>query len=221
MTEDEFQAVSQMLRGCVRQIPLHWGRVQNDCTDKKMGIFSIPSYEGLEERLKSLPKEDRDYFKRRWFISKCSACDEYLFYRNEGVSKNPNSRDKEYDVLFQEAQPIPIGFDVKDTEVPSKMLSKTEELLVNPEEMIAFFYERQSKDVRYGLQNRLFVVHHSFISRERSLFLRVAWQSKRSIFEEYVRRVRQGKHFFSYGDSKADVIFVLERARNNVDYVLF
>lgn len=170
MKQNEFDKLSSDLRQLAARIPLEWGRVQNNRSDDQIDLFSIHSYAELEAAVSQLRDEEKNYLRRRWFMWKCSACDEFLFYRNPNTQQNPDPYDKEYDILIAGKY----KFDVKGTVIPKEMRDRAEELIRNPEEMIGFFYDRQSTGRRYGVQNRLFIVHHSFVSKERELYLRCA-----------------------------------------------
>ena len=61
-------------------------------------MFAIQSYTELEKQISRLSDEKKNYFRRRWYLWKCSECDEYLFYKNENVLKNPDRYDKVQDV---------------------------------------------------------------------------------------------------------------------------
>ncbi len=208
MKQNEFDKLSSDLRQLAARIPLKWGRVQNNRSDDQIDLFSIHSYAELEAAVSQLRDEEKNYLRRRWFMWKCSACDEFLFYRNPNTQQNPDPYDKEYDILIAGKY----KFDVKGTVIPKEMRDRAEELIRNPEEMIGFFYDRQSTGRRYGVQNRLFIVHHSFVSKERELYLRCAWGTKQDAYARFCDSVDRVRLFESHGVTAA-VIFLLEREK--------
>ena len=139
MTEQEFNTLSNNLRQLALTIPLNWGHIQNNRTDDKINMFQILSYEELEKSIARLNDDQKNYLRRRWFLWKCSACDEYLFYCNDNVEKNPDPRDKEYDVIINDRW----KFDIKGTVIPKNMRDNADVVITNPERMIQFFYDGQ------------------------------------------------------------------------------
>ena len=111
-------------------------------------------------------------------------------------------------------------FDIKGTVIPRAMRGNVEEVLSNPVSMVDFFYDEQSKGRRYDIQNRLFIVHHSFVDPQREFYLRCAWQSKEKIYKHFCDRIDEIK-FISTHDVIAGVIFILERQKNVVDNLIF
>lgn len=218
ITEQEFKKLSADLRKLAVKIPLHWGAVQNNRFDGYMSenqFFNIKRYEELERTVASFPDNIKAYFRRRWYILECSKCDEYLFYVNHGVTPNPNPRDKSYDIAFDDG----LKFDVKGTVIPRQMRSlvEIEQLLRDPSPMVKFYYDKQSHGRRFDMQNRLFVVHHSFIDEHREFYLRCAWGTKQKIYQEYCNNVHKIK-FINYEGCTASVIFILEREKNKLTY---
>lgn len=147
MTNEEFNTLSSDLRILAKNIPLNWGRVQNNKNDDKIDMFSIQSYDELEKTIMVLPDIEQNYLRRRWYLWRCSQCDEYLFCVNNNVEPNPNPYDKEWDIRFNRS----ISFDIKGTIVPKSMRSEIEPIIKNPEKMIRFYYDEQSKGRRYDI----------------------------------------------------------------------
>lgn len=215
MNEQSFLQLSNELRTLARKIPLHWGNVQNDRTDDIINMFDIDSYSKLEMALTNLPEEQKNYLRRRWYLWKCSQCDEYLFCVNDNVDKNPNPYDKAYDIRINGC----LDFDIKGTVIPQDMRYDVESVISDPREMIDFYYDNQSTG-RSDIQNRLFIVHHSFVEASRELYLRCAWQSKRTIYQSFCNKV-QNISFYRTHNVMAGVIFILERERNVVEHSIF
>ena len=215
MKQFEFDKLSNDLRALAAKIPLHWGAVQNNRVDDNINMFAINSYSELEKQIYHLCDDKKNYLRRRWYLWKCSECDEYLFYKNENVEKNPNRYDKAWDIRINGI----FDFDIKGTVVPRDMRSEVEQLIENPKKMIEFFYEKQSTGRRYDIQNRLFIVHHSFVASEREFYLRCAWRSKERIYKIFCERITQIRLVETHG-VKAGVIFILERQKGNVEFVI-
>ena len=213
MTGTQFQQLSADLRMLAKTIPLHWGYVQNNENDRLINMFSCHTHQSLEDAIRDLPDDIKAYFRRRWYLWQCAQCDEHLFCENDGVTHNPNPRDQSYDIdIFGRYK-----FDIKGTVVPRDMRGDITSLLKDPTPMVRFFYDKQSRGVRYNNQNRLFVVHHSFVSQEREFFLRCAWETKRKAYAEFVRAI-DSLRFIQYANCDATVIFILEAERGKAQY---
>jgi len=212
MDNSKFAGLSQELRELAANIPLHWGSVQNNYFDSNISMFDIGSYSELERQIAHLDDGLKMYFRRRWYLWQCSQCDEYLFYCLPNVIKNPKKKDKEWDIRINGT----IDYDVKGTVIPRDMRGSAEAVIADPTAMVKFFYDKQSKGVRFDMQNRLFVVHHSFVSQEREFYLRCAWGSKERAYKLFVENIDRVKTF-SYQGCTAAVIFVLEREQGRAE----
>ncbi len=208
MTIEEFNILSKNLQSIVKSIPLNWGQTQNDNADSQINMFAIKTYSDLESTIASLSEENKNYFKRRWFLWQCSKCDELLFCLNENVNPNPNKRDQSYDIEFNNNTEL--RFDLKGTLIPKQFRNNVEEVIANPQAMIDFFYQQQSKGVRENYQNRLFIVHHSFRIQEREMYLRCHFDFKKEVIKQYTQQIKITSNFLQYQNAKADVIFILE-----------
>lgn len=213
MEKREFDVLSEDLRTLAKNIPLHWGYVQNNRTDDNIDMFSIVDYSLLERKISLLPEDKKNYLRRRWYLWKCSQCDEYLFYKNDNVEKNPDQYDKAWDVRINGRYP----FDIKGTVIPRDMRNNIEDVIANPTDMVNFFYDYQSKGRRYDIQNRLFIVHHSFVDQSREFYLRCAWEYKEKIFKQFCDNIEK-VHFIHTHNVIAGVIFILESKNGQLDY---
>ena len=216
MNQNEFNQLSADLRTLATNIPLRWGAVENNRIDDKINMFLINSYAELETKIANLSEMERNYLRRRWYLWKCSQCDEYLFYKNENVVKNPVEFAKEWDVRINNSY----DFDIKGTVIPKEMRDNIDGVLNNPVPMVDFFYDKQSRGRRYDIQNRLFIVHHSFIDPQREFYLRCAWQSNEKIYKQFCDRIDEIQ-FISSHNVTAGVIFILERQINVVEGLIF
>lgn len=216
MDQNMFDRLSADLSRQAVNIPLHWGAVQNNRTDNKINMFAINSYSELEGCISNLSEEEKIYFRRRWFLWQCSQGDEYLFYVNNNVVKNPNKYDKSYDVRINGN----LDFDIKGTVIPEDMRNDIEKVIMNPREMIDFFYDKQSKGRRYDIPNRLFIVHHSFVDQSRENIIRCVWEPKSHIYREFCQNASNITFYNTHGVISG-VIFILERELNKVEYKIF
>ena len=217
MTQAEFQSLSQDLRNVARNIPLNWGHIQNNTYDNQLrqvcNIFAVMSLAELEGYIARFDDDHKNYYRRRWYMVRCADCDEYLFYCNPGVVHNPERRDKEWDICIDQS----FKFDVKGTVIPKKFRDDWNAVVDDPSEMVQFYYDQQSKGIRFDMQNRLFVAHHSLVDVSREFLLRCAWGSKTLIYKEFVERVSD-INFMTYKNCTAGVIFLIETERNKIQY---
>ena len=189
MTNSEYLTLSKELQYLVKNTSLTWGRIQNNKTDNKIDMFNCANYQDLLIKSKNLDDDEIEYFKRRWFLWQCSRIDEYLFYKEKNVKKNPLAKDKTWDVIFNNF----LKFDIKGTVVP-KILRKGFSLnSLFEKKCIDYYYRNQSKGVRYYNQNRLFIVHHSFKNEKRNIFLRCHWDLKVNAFNEFNKLITGSK----------------------------
>ena len=215
MTNTEFIKLGKELQLISKSVPQHWGKIQNDTTDFKINLFECSTIQQLDAQTRDLSIEDQNYFKRRWFLWKCSQVDEYLFYNQNNIEKNFNPKDQSWDIAFNQS----LKFDVKGTVVPKSLISTFSP--DNEADLIEFYYNNQSRGVRNALQNRLFIVHHSFRKTERSIFLRCHWALKQKAFQEFNKRVTTSTiNLFKYKSVEAKCIFIIESKENEFYYII-
>jgi hypothetical protein len=208
MTATEFKSLSIELNKISLQIPLKWGDIQNDRTDVNIDMFRVNSLSDLEITIANLSDQQKNYFRRRWFLWKCAQCDEYLFLLNSNVRANPNPKDQEYDVEFIGDEKL--RFDIKGTVIPNRYKDSIAYIFKNPGVLVDFFYNQQSRGVRNHFQNRIFLVHHSFVCPQNEMGLRCNWEFKKLVYKEYSSRVNGTSKFIDFKGVKADVIFLIE-----------
>lgn len=214
MDANEYQQISAELQHLCKTIPLHWGNIQNNKTDAKINMFYLKTKKNLDDAICNLPENEKIYFRRRWFLWQCSRVDEYLFYSDFNVQKNPNTKDQNWDIEFYKDKNL--RFDVKGTVVPKifrKNFKTTDE-----EKIIQFYYNNQSKGVRFNHQNRLFIVHHSNYKTERSLFLRCHWKLKEKAYKSFINNVKKNPAFTTCKTAIAKCIFILENNKNEFSF---
>jgi hypothetical protein len=216
MDSARFRELTNELQVMAKNIPNYWGCIQNDAIDNNLNLFEIHSNKDLENRIHTFPESTKNYFRRRWFIWKCAQCDEYLFSSNPNVKINPNPKDQLFDVEFNDDKQL--RFDIKGTVIPKEFRGKARLLIQNPIPIIDFYYQKQSIGIRHNIQNRLFIIHHSFIEQSREKFLRCAWQIKERAYKEYCLHTINTKQLFDYKYVKADVIFIIENIDKSISY---
>lgn len=219
MTSEQFEALSADLRQIAPRIPLNWGHIQNNTYDYELkrycNIFAVMSLNELEGYIAPFNEDHKAYYRRRWYLLRCADCDEYLFYSNDGVEHNPVRFDKEWDIRINGT----ISFDVKGTVIPRAFRDDYQAVIADPSGIIHFYYDRQSKGVRFDMQNRLFIVHHSLVAPEREFYLRCAWGSKKTAYKRFVDNI-DNIRFHTYKGCTSGVIFILEEERNKVRTVI-
>lgn len=138
-----------------------WQQKQNDLWDGYTAfIYETLRWETLIERMKqvitaeNLDKEKLfDYAANRWFNFWSAVGVEQIFAGLNGVDKVKNSKDSEKDFYLSG-----IAFDHKTSVFPNRFPQDFAFALEHKKELITWFYEHQSKQKRYHLKNRLFVV---------------------------------------------------------------
>ena len=209
LTQAQFETISQGLRVIASRIPLEWGHIQNNAYDNELAkvcnIFEVLSLSEFEKKITSFNADHQQYYLKRWFAVRCANCDEYLFYKNDGVTHNPNQFDKKLEIDIKDR----VKFDVKSTVIPHCFRYYSYCVLMNPMEIVEFYYDHQSKGRRYDMQNRLFIVHHSLVDPAREPKLRCGWGSKEYVFAKFVREINNIS-FMIYREQTAGVIFLVE-----------
>ena len=215
--EFDFGLLSQDLRRVAKDIPLSWGRIQNNAFDNELrqvcNIFNIMTINELDSRICDFDTEHQNYYRRRWYMLNCARCDEYLFSCNPGVERNPERKDKAWDIAINQQY----KFDIKGTVIPKDFRKNWAAAVENPSEMVEFYYEKQSHGVRFDMQNRLFIVHHSLVDARREILLRCAWETKAAVYREFVENVTDIR-FINYKNCTAAVIFLIETERGKMQY---
>ena len=217
MVFTEFNALSNDLRNVAKKIPLEWGHIQNNEYDNQLkrncNIFEVFALDDLEKAIVSFDEDHKNYYRRRWYLLRCADCDEYLFYCNKNVVHNPVRFDKEWDILINQKY----KFDIKGTVIPKSFREEWETSITDPNRLVEFYYERQSHGVRFDMQNRLFIVHHSLLDPNREFYLRCAWKTKASIYKLFIEQISNIK-LITYKGCTAAVIFIIETEQNKLQY---
>lgn len=216
MTNEVYLTLAKNLQLIVKQIPAKWGNIQNNNWDSLLNLFCITDYETLQLKLAGFDLVIQNYFYRRWFIWKCAQCDEHIFCTNPNVLPNPNPKSQSYDIEFNHNPAL--RFDIKGTVIPQQFRNNIVETLQNPTPMLQFFYDKQSKGVRNFTQNRLFIIHHSYIKHEREIYLRCHWAYKTKVFAQYAQHINSQTKLIDCQNVKVDAIFIFENLDRTITH---
>lgn len=192
--------------------PYRWYRKQNNQWDSYTNfIYKTPLWEELVDKIQSISKssnlEEEEVFQyaaNRWYNFWSSQAVESIFCEIEGIKPAYNSKDKEKDFFLSG-----IPFDHKTSVYPKQFGKSFDYAQSHKSELIEWFYKNQSKQKRYHLKNRLFVVvynengAHWKLKAELSLL--------KNVIEEYVSTFKPEQlHTFSFGNEnpKSDIIWV-------------
>jgi hypothetical protein len=205
---EQFVTLSQHLNNISHVVPYKWGREQIKALDRKLPkLFEYDTYPELnaaiEQNIAKTFIEDtqdiRNYYWHRWFMYKCSTVDEYLLQTTPGIN-----------------------LDAKGTIVFKPYKGDAEFIYKNPLAIIDLYYKEQSRDFHYRrkLQNRLFVVHHSYAEPQRETYVRTLFDVKAEIFSKYIEMRADPNHkVFDYMNGrKADLILLVEMADGKIAY---
>jgi hypothetical protein len=217
MNDQAFQELSTQLSEVAKHIPTRWGRIQNNRIDSKINMFVYERYDELDRAISNLEESIQIYYRRRWFLWKCAQCDEYIFYQHEGVCKNPNFKDSDWDIeLFGNPE---WRFDLKSTLIPKEFRSTEEEPKLTPKssDLINFYYNQQSQGVRFGNQNRLFLVHNPIQESSENIF-RVRFEDKKKAIDTYLETIKAkpSYRFFQFKSALSDVLFINESTSGDI-----
>ena len=217
LDQAQFNGLSTYLRSVVHRIPPEWRHIQNDGYDNELkrvcDIYTMSELSEFERCISGFDADHKQYYLKRWFVLRCADCDEFLFYKHEGVVHNPNPRDKKWDIRINDS----VCFDVKGTIIPHCMRYYFEPILENPQGIVDFYYFYQSTGVRFDMQNRLFIVHHSLVADNRESKLRCGWGSKEYVYSRFLQEINNIE-FMSYKGQTAGVIFLIETERGVLKY---
>lgn len=140
--------------------PYSWGLKQNDELDQLTRfIYSTNSFDDLLKKIKTI-ESDTVYFNQlenyalnRWYNFHSAMCIEKLFLSSPRVVSAEDRYDKTKDFLIDN-----IPFDHKTSIFPRGFNHPFSFAAQNPKELAKWLYINQSKEGRFHLKNRLFVV---------------------------------------------------------------
>lgn len=201
------------LNEIVDLLPTSMGMLQNNTVDNKVNIYTINGLVELMNKIMKLNKKEQDYILYRWFIYQTSKLDEEMFGVCDNVTPNPNVYSKDYDFKIDN-----IPFDLKSTKMSEQYRVNYDRILKNPTALITHFYEEQSRERRFGLQNRLFLVYVSDKTPNNINHLRLNYDIKSQAIAEYCI-LFNSNDLFTYNEKyKSDIIFIKEDEDGLITY---
>lgn len=140
----------------------NWGRKQNNDWDKQTNfIYKIRHFQTLENDIKiafaKQPnfEELRIYALNRWYNFWSAQGIEYIFCTYPNVNPHSDPYHQFIDFWIEE-----IPFDHKTSVFPKAYKQNIEFAKENPTDLLKWLYQNQSKQKRFHLQNRLFLILH-------------------------------------------------------------
>lgn len=225
LNSEQFATLNQHLNSICHTVPYKWGRMQTKEYDRKLPkLYEYETYDELNEAIaRSVERgfipddaEQNKYYQHRWYVYRCSLGDEYIFKNLPDVIA---SDDKDPWQDFTIAKQF--NLDLKGTVILKQYKDDPQYVFDVPLALIDSLYKQQSQDFSYRrrYQNRLFLVHHSFIDPSREPVLRAAFDAKAIIFSEYVKLFANPDHkLYPYFNRLTDIIFFVEREDGTLDY---
>lgn len=131
-----------------------WGRAQNNHWDHQTNfIYALSEWNVLHARLTSLDPPLAEYAAHRWFNFWSARAVEMAFAAQPGVQANLNRYDRLIDFTLRN-----IPFDHKTSIFPLKYPQSLTYAQRHPAHLIWWLYVNQSREQRYHLGNRLFII---------------------------------------------------------------
>lgn len=143
--------------------PYKWGTKQTNTLDKQTKfIYKTPSFDKLLNIIDDKFKDTTDYEKiknyalNRWYNFYSAMAVEAIFKAHTKVKAAQNAKDKEVDFFVED-----IPFDHKTTVFPKGLKMGFNEAINQQKKIAKWLYENQSKQGRFHLKNRLFIILYS------------------------------------------------------------
>ncbi len=143
------------------EYPYIWMRKQNDSWDNATRFIYKYSY--WDDFVKAMERAwekgsfDKSSFSHyamnRWFNFWSAQAAEQIFIDLPGVAPNPKPLEDQYDFRW-----LGERFDLKTSVFPKGYDKEYAFAKAHPEHLIKWFYKNQSKQQRFHLKNRLFIV---------------------------------------------------------------
>lgn len=145
------------------QYPYKWLRKQNDLWDVATKfIYKTPDWDIFVQEMKDAWHQSNfdksnfiNYSMNRWYNFWSAQAVEQLFTDFPGVAPNPNPTKDHYDFRW-----LGERFDLKTSVFPKRYGENLAFAKAQPKHLIRWFYKNQSKEQRFHLKNRLFIVCH-------------------------------------------------------------
>jgi hypothetical protein len=137
-----------------------WRIKQNDQNDRLTSfIYSCPTFDDFHLELKNqkLSLELESYATHRWRnFKRHEAWLQLLFEQIPSIKRPSNTRDKEVDFFLKLDGEVK-AFDLKVTRLPHSLRHESK---ISNESLVKWFYQNQSKQGRWHLAGRFFIVGH-------------------------------------------------------------
>lgn len=140
--------------------PYKWGTKQTDKLDTQTKfIYKTTSFEDIikiiDEKFAQEKEYDqlKNYALNRWYNFNSAMAIEAIFKSHSKVKAAQNAKDKEVDFFIED-----IPFDHKTTVFPKGLKMGFNKAVNQPENVVKWLYKNQSKQGRFHLKNRLFVI---------------------------------------------------------------
>ena len=185
-----------------------WFRKQNNSWDNLSSfIYKTSNWDKLNEQIALIiasenldEKEFFQYCSNRWYNFWSAMVVEHIFAEINGVipHKNPKNRKIDFNCFGKD-------FDLKTSVFPRGFNHSLEFSKNNPKELISWLYRNQSKQSRFHLENRLFLI--VFAGNGQHWKLKAEISFLKQVVEKYVAtfetsqlkefKFQQGKTTFS------------------------
>jgi hypothetical protein len=183
----EIARVGRQLAMVVETVP--WGRLQNDAWDGHCAfIFRLRSVVTVRQRAVEVAEAqglDRaefvDYALRRWYCFWGARLAELLFQEHPGVVAGP-PKDRTVDFTIDG-----VPFDLKTSELPHAFAGRWAEVRRDPAALASWLYAHQSRERRFHLANRLFLVLCDPAAPEQAWRLRADAAALRASIDPFMR----------------------------------
>jgi hypothetical protein len=164
-----------------------WGRKQANDWDKKTNfIYKTSTWEGFKAKADSCPLPLRNYALNRWFNFWSANGVENIFCSLPGVEPHHNQYDRLVDFTISG-----IPFDHKTTVFPKQYKEGYDFALSHPDSLIVWLYLNQSRQQRYHLGNRLFIVLWHNLGQHWKLRARL--MDMRQVIQSYIESFDRGE----------------------------
>jgi hypothetical protein len=173
---------------------------QND--DKDKDTTFIYTVENVAELLECCDRKgiNRNYALHRWYNFNCAKWHEHFFCQNQAVRKETNERHKTIDFYIND-----VPFDLKTSTFPKKANQALDlRKRKDKNDLIKWLYANQSKQNRYHLDNRLFIVCNSL--KGKSDFELIA--QKTTFFLDFINKNTFNQVEIGKKTVFSDVIFI-------------
>lgn len=185
----EFTLVRQELNKLDHLPP--WGRQQGDAWDRLSNfIYRVETLAGVRRQAQAVARAKQldvaafeSYTVRRWYNHHTHDQILKIFYAHPDVRPEANPKNRRIDFYFRD-----IPFDLKVSRFPRGYPETIEYALAHPHHLAEWQYRHQSKQGRYHLGNRLFIVLHNSVRSDQTWQLRRDFEPLTTLVTEFLDR---------------------------------